>query len=334
MDSIKQYYTTIFSVAYSTCGYYLAAASNYGTIAIFNLTSHLDNNELMEMDDPQTNAFYKFSAHSSAIYALVSTKKFLISGSIGEIKAWKWTDLKRKEAKVVWTYYIPQGENLTKPEVNCMVLGSKDDESTMYVGCGDNKVYCLDIEKQSLKFTLEGHTDYVHCIDLGSSGQECISGSEDGSVRMWDARKGGGAVHIIEPCKHSIADRPEIGKWIGCVAYDSSDDWLACGGAPALCVWHIRSLSPSTQLLKPQATSSVVHFYDDGILSAGSEACINHWSLDGNLQIEVPTSATNIFSVGVSSTPTQQILSAAGSSYKIDVCTDFRYRDFSLHFCD
>lgn len=35
MDQIKQYYTTIFSVAYSACGYYLAAASNYGTVAIF-----------------------------------------------------------------------------------------------------------------------------------------------------------------------------------------------------------------------------------------------------------------------------------------------------------
>lgn len=37
MDQIKQYYTTVFSVAYSSCGYYLAAASNYGTIAIFKL---------------------------------------------------------------------------------------------------------------------------------------------------------------------------------------------------------------------------------------------------------------------------------------------------------
>lgn len=332
MEKVKQYYTTIYSVAYSSCGYYLAAASNFGSIAIFNLSAHLDKDEGIQVEGFQKCPLFKFSAHSGPIYTLISSKKFLISGSIGEMKAWKWSDLKRKEAKPVWTYYIPQGENLTKPEVNSIVLGSKEDESMMYIGCGDNKVHCLDVETQSLKVSLEGHTDYILCVCVGNNGHECVSGSEDGTVRMWDARKGGGAVHVIEPYKHNISSRPEMGKWIGCVAYDVSDDWLVCGGAPTLCVWHIRSLSPCTQLLKPNATSSVVHFYDDIIISAGSESCINHWSLDGNLQIEVPASASNILSIGIASNPSLQVLSAAGTSYKIDVCTDFRYKDFSLDF--
>ncbi|XP_035220852.1 THO complex subunit 6 homolog [Stegodyphus dumicola] len=181
---------------------------------------------------------------------------------------------------------------------------------------------------------MEGHMDYVHCVDLGNSSQECLSGSEDGTVRMWDARKGGNAVHVIEPYKHNLSSRPELGKWIGCLAFDSSDDWLVCGGAPSLCVWHIRSLSPSTKMQKPHMTSNVVHFYDDMVISAGSEPYINHWSLDGNLQIEVPVAATTVLTLGINSSPTQQVLSAAGSSYKIDVCTDFRYKDFSLFFCD
>lgn len=334
VDEMRQYYTTIFSLAYSPCGYYLAACDNYGSITIFNLTPYLDKEESILLRNTEKGPFYKFSAHSSPVFSLVSSKKLLISGSIGEIKAWKWSDLKRKEAKPVWTYYIPQGENLTKPEVNSMVLGSKDDESLLYFGCGDFNVYCLDIETQALKLTFEGHIDYVHSVDVGSSGQECVSGSEDGSVRIWDARSGGRSVHILEPFRHKMADRPEVGRWIGCVAYDSSDDWLACGGAPSLCIWHVRSLSPATRMAKPRVATNVVLFSEDGLISAGSESCINHWSLDGNLNIEVPSSAVSMFSVAVNTSPSQQILAASGTSWKIDVCTDFRYRDFSLSVFD
>ncbi|PRD24037.1 UNVERIFIED_CONTAM: thoc6 [Trichonephila clavipes] len=275
------------------------------------------------------------------------------------------------------------------------------------------------------EFVLEGHTDYIHCIDLGKSSQECVSGSEDGTVRVWGNRKSGNAVHVLEPHKHQytrcydslingiitkrqhwfeyhhskdlhvvglvhvksvgiklymgyeslssemlvqdkncflidldygpefcpvlitftlflcnvstegymIASRPEFGKWIGCVALDSSDEWLVCGGAPNLCVWHLRSLAPSTQFLKPQVTTNVVCFHDDMIISGGSESFINHWSLDGKLQIEVPSSSSSVFCLGINSS-SQRILAAGGSSYKIDLCTDFRYKNFSLFFCD
>jgi len=34
------------------------------------------------------------------------------------------------------------------------------------------------------------------------------------------------AVHIIEPQKNESCARPNIGKWIGCVAVDKADDWM------------------------------------------------------------------------------------------------------------
>ena len=33
--------------------------------------------------------------------------------------------------------------------------------------------------------TFKGHSDYVHAVCLKNSGRECISGSEDGTVRIW-----------------------------------------------------------------------------------------------------------------------------------------------------
>lgn len=330
MEELKQYYTTIFSVVYSSCGSYLAAGSGYGTIAVFDLSPFLDCDNNRQVEESERKPYYKFNAHKDPIYSLVSNKKLIISGSVGEIKAWKWTDVKRKEAKVLWTLQIPIGEWM-KPEVNAMVLSEKD-ESLLYAGCGNNNVHCYDLESKTLKFTLEGHTDYIHCLSLGSSSSECVSGSEDGTVKIWDTRKSGSAVHTIEPYKHMLASRPELGKWIGCLAFDSADDWLVCGGAPILCIWHLRTFLPSTQLHKPKATSTVAHFYGGKVISAGSEPVVNHWSFDGKLLIEVPTSARTIYDIGINSSPSQKILSTCGSSHKIDVCTDFRYRDFSLLF--
>ncbi|KAG8187668.1 hypothetical protein JTE90_005520 [Oedothorax gibbosus] len=334
MDQLKQYYTTIYAVSYSSCGYYLAAASNYGYIAVFNLSPLLDNDENQHLETGQKYPLFKFPAHNDAIYSLISNKQLLISGGVGSIKVWKWSDVKRKEAKSLWTFTIPQGGSLTKPEVNSMVLSKKTEGAILYAGCGDNKIYALDLETRALLFVLEGHTDYIHCVDLGSNSQECVSGSEDGSVRIWDGRKGGEAVHVLEPYKHQLANRPELGKWVGCVALDSTDEWLVCGGAPNLCVWHVRSLAPTTQLLKPQVTSTVALFHDDMVVSGGSEPCLNHWSLSGKLEFEVPTSASSVFCMDISASPTQKVLAVGGSSYKIDLCTDFRYKDFSLLFCD
>lgn len=32
---------------------------------------------------------------------------------------------------------------------------------------------------------LSGHQDYVHSVSMKNNGQECVSASEDGSVRIW-----------------------------------------------------------------------------------------------------------------------------------------------------
>lgn len=32
---------------------------------------------------------------------------------------------------------------------------------------------------------MEGHTDYIHKVIMKNEGQECVSASEDGTVRLW-----------------------------------------------------------------------------------------------------------------------------------------------------
>ncbi|KAL3197161.1 hypothetical protein MRX96_014775 [Rhipicephalus microplus] len=50
------------------------------------------------------------------------------------------------------------------------------------------------------------------------------------------------------------------------------------------------------------------------------------------LKAKIDTSASSLYSVVFQLNPPHKGLCAAGSSYKIEVCTNFLYRDFSLHF--
>ncbi len=41
-----------------------------------------------------------------------------------------------------------------------------------------------------------------------------------------DVRSPGEAVHVLEPYKNDQCSRPHLGKWLGCAALDSGEDWL------------------------------------------------------------------------------------------------------------
>nr|KAG5690725.1 hypothetical protein BaRGS_022416 [Batillaria attramentaria] len=74
-----------------------------------------------------------------------------------------------------------------------------------------------DLESGQYVDAFEGHTDYIHKVALKNDGQECISASEDGTVRIWDARVSASeAMQCIEPHKHEIlsgGSAPAMNKW-------------------------------------------------------------------------------------------------------------------------
>ena len=116
-----------------------------------------------------------------------------------------------------------------------------------------------------------------------------------------------------------------------------------------------------------------VKFYDVmmtlQIISAGSESCVRHWTINGEQKLQVPCTQTNVFNVQINdkaennkvrctlrtsfvlSSPhlhrvvtlhtfqrnfagfSFQVLSIAGNSAKVDVCTNFGYKAFSLTVC-
>lgn len=327
MEQRKEMYTTVFAQAFSPCGNYLAAGSNFGRIAIFNVNQALSP----DSDANSRLPIHSFQAHSSYIYSFVSTKRLLISGGSTEIHGWLWKDvLHSKNPKPCWTLAPPASNPFEVPETNSMVFDPAG--NNLITGSGDNNVYIWNLEDGSMKQTLCGHTDYVHCVEYLKKSNQVVSAGEDGTVRFWDLRAPFGSVDIIlHPNENENAARPTVGKWIGCLAVDAVEDWMVCGGASHLSVWHLRSKSNTAVLQTPKSTPNVAMFHEDKIFSAGSEANVYQWSVNGECNSEVPCRPRSIFSLAINRMP-NQVLAVAGSSSIIDICTNFNYKAFSFHF--
>ncbi|XP_002739441.1 THO complex subunit 6 homolog [Saccoglossus kowalevskii] len=327
MKQRQQLHMTVFSQCFSPCGKFLVTGNNFGRIAVFSLVSALSPDIIEDCRKP----ILSFQGSSSAIYSLIATDKFLICGGEGDINAWNWSDIYKKTPKVAWSLSVPVDGYFNHPETNCLSYQEKD--NLLYSGCGDSNVYVWDLESGTRKNTLKGHKDYIHCLTSRYNGQELMSGSEDGSVRVWDTRTSSEAVHVIEPFKHQECSRPNQGKWIGCIAVDSSDDWMVCGGGPTLTSWHMRSLTPTVVFPTPNICQKHVMFHEDTIISGGTCSNVYHWTINGDMKSCVPCTPTSVYSIAINThSENNRVLSTCGSGYKVDIFTNFGYRAFSLLF--
>uniref|UniRef100_A0A8C3QNB4 THO complex 6 n=1 Tax=Cyanoderma ruficeps TaxID=181631 RepID=A0A8C3QNB4_9PASS len=194
---------------------------------------------------------------------------------------------------------------------------------------GDGAVRVLDLESGAFTAELRGHQDLVHVVALREQLPQVLSGGEDGTVRLWDLRTGS-QVQLIEVHKYQECSRPQLGKWIRCLATES--DWMVCGGGPALTLWHLRSVTPTTvfPLAPPQHHAL---FHQDMVLSGGVGPALHLLQLNGDVRGRVPVSPPALRSLCLHPrSPEHQVLTVGGNSPKIDVFTNLGYRAFSLTF--
>ncbi|KAM9457642.1 THO complex subunit 6 homolog isoform 2-T2 [Clarias gariepinus] len=278
MGPIELLHMSVFSQSFSPCGRFLAAGNNYGEIALFSLSAALSP----DAKDTSQKPILTFTAHEGPVFSLLSTDTHLLSSGNGEISAWSWAELSKKNTKAVWTKRPNYKSGLEIPEINDMIINTRD--NSLVVGGGDNNIHIMDMETGTFKSVLQGHTDYIHCLSLREREGEILSGAEDGAVRMWDWRTGQ-SVHCVEVYKYEECARPQYGKWISCVATDS--DWMLCGGGPALSLWHLRSMSPTSVFSLSGCQRDAV-FHQDLVTRSGRRVgragcCIRHvWNVHQN----------------------------------------------------
>ncbi|XP_068605632.1 THO complex subunit 6 homolog [Brachionichthys hirsutus] len=323
MGPVELLHMSVFSQSFSPCGRFLAAGNNYGKIAIFSLSAALSP----EASGPSHKPVLTFAAHEGPVFALLSTDCHLLSAGNGEVSAWSWTELVKKNVKPLWTKRPDYKSSLEIPEINAMIINPRD--NSLVVGGGDNNIHILDLEHGDFKSVLQGHTDYIHCVSVREREGEILSGGEDGAVRIWDSRTGQ-SVHCIEVHKYESCARPQYGKWISCVTNDS--DWMLCGGGPSLSLWHLRSLSP-TSVFRLEGCQRQAVFHQDMILAVGDGPFVSHCLLGGEVKAQIPCTPRGLNTLQLNANSTEhRVLAAGGSSDHIDVFTNLSYRAFSLRF--
>ncbi|XP_074605298.1 THO complex subunit 6 homolog [Brevipalpus obovatus] len=330
MKNLEQFYTTVLSMSFSDDGKYLIAGLKSGKLAIFMIEKLSKfNDEPSIHDQLPPKPINIIQAHDDAIYSLITIDDLILSAGDGDIKAWRIQNLIESERpKPDWIKTIFPRNSLSDPEINSIIYTGKNTQM-IAAGCGDKKIYCYDLESSLPKMVLTGHEDYINCLSFSPSSNLIFSGSEDGSVRLWDLRNGK-EVQRIEPFKIQELNRPH-GKWIGSVALDTNSDWMVCGGGPHLTSWHVRSLSKG-QIYRSSvdSTSNQAIIHENLIISGGNTRYVSVFEMNGDLKIEIPCKPFAIFGLALNVNDRGSQLAVGGCSNRIDVCTNFKYKDFTL----
>ncbi|CAG9831145.1 unnamed protein product [Diabrotica balteata] len=319
----KDYYNTVLSQAISPCENYLVAGDIYGSLSIFHLSKITNPEAALSKEDLTPRYKIQVKNGFNQINSLLTTQSHLLVGIVGEILAYSWKSIKNTNPQPDWTIDLPnQKDTFESADVNVIKLYAE--KNHIFVGCGDNNIYVYDLNYGKLLKTLTNHTDYIHCIS--NIGSDFISGAEDGVVNIWDT-KTYKVAHSIEPHKNDKVARPELGKWIGSVS--ANEDYVLCGGGPRLSLWHYRFLSNSTVFPIDDRGIHVADIHKEKILAGGRSKLFIQMSFGGEIVAEIPVSSVTIYSAVYQEEPSK-ILCLAGSSPKIDLCSNFMYKNQQL----
>lgn len=209
-------------------------------------------------------------------------------------------------------------------------------EEKIFTGCSDNHIYVYDKETHSELHKLVGHQDYIHCLKLSHSSSLLYSGSEDGSVRIWDTRASNESISVIVPFKKSHIERDRFGKWIGALDVSPNGEWLVCGGGPLPSMWHLRSNKCVHVLDTPLGVCHVAQFNQhqpSSILTAGSGNQVNLFEMaNTSIVNRINSSIDNIYTISnhCFEDLDYNLYSFAGDSFKIELCKNAKFIDCNL----
>lgn len=309
---------TVFAARFGPLSELLAAASSDGSVCLYSIPSCIssqpsnsDYRESQRVVEP----FVSLSRHNGAAYDLQFYGEgddviLLSCGDDGRIQGWHWEHIKDgayfesddgKPWKPDFVLTNPQqkgrrGALAPMPETNAIATNSQ--EGHIFSATGTGHAYCWDIETEKIIMVFEGHSDYLHCICSRPSHKQVITGSEDGTVRIWDCRSAS-CIAILDPCKASKVSKAQKEKspWVSCVALDSSEKWLVCGtGGRCMTLWSLLSFDAVTRISTLSAPQAVT-IANDQIMTVGAAPQLACFTYGGDMISQVGIAPLSAFSI-------------------------------------
>ncbi|KAG2442612.1 hypothetical protein HXX76_002697 [Chlamydomonas incerta] len=194
----------------------------------------------------------------------------------------------------------PLGAISLPPAVQSLALsdpvGVGSAPATLFAGCSDGGVHSLDLATGALSSPqrTEGgcHVAGVLAMDHSWSTGSLATGSEDGTVRLWDARIGGasactsafdtGAAGRSVPGSGAEALRCLRNPPTTCLRFEASGSWLLCGhgagaGGGSLSMWSL-GMGQRVQQVSTAAVPQAMVVAPSEVLVVGSESALCRYS--------------------------------------------------------
>ncbi|PON84437.1 WD repeat containing protein [Trema orientale] len=224
----------------------------------------------------------------------------LSCGDDGRIRGWRWKDctesdvpvpLQGKHMRPVLDLMNPQhkgpwGALSPIPENNSIAVNTLG--GSIYAAAGDSCAYCWDVESGQVKMVFKGHSDYLHSVIARNSTNQIITGSEDGTVRIW----GKNLTLLISQ---------------------------ACGSGRSLSVWNLPASECISKISTPAAVQDVV-FDGNQILAVGAEPLLYRFNINGEILSQIQCAPQSAFSVSLHPSG---VTAVGGYGALVDVISQF-----------
>ncbi|KAD7476884.1 hypothetical protein E3N88_00020 [Mikania micrantha] len=335
---------------------FIVAASSDGSVASYSLSSLISSvspgfgnsgDQNLSVAEPICLLHgHDGPAYDVKFYGDGEDSLLLSCGDDGRIRGWKWMDILEANQNS-----LPQGSHKLKstinyicicfnfffsfflrgpwgalspiPETNAIAVDTQG--GSIYAAAGDSHAYCWDVEKSKIKMAFKGHAGYLHSVVARNSCNQIITGSEDGTARIWDCRSGK-CTNVIEPGKDRKPE--EFFSYVSCIALDANEKWLACGSGRNLSVWNL-SASERISAITTRACIQDICFDDNQILAVGAEPVLSRYDTNGVMISQIQCIPRSTFSVSLHSSG---IILVAGYGGVVDVISQFGSHLCSFRF--
>eukprot|EP00741_Cyanophora_paradoxa_P010091 tig00020515_g9769.t1 len=344
---------TVFAAIFDPSGEYLVCADSLGRIVVWSLNDLIHTNWHVTGQSPP-RPLASFRAHECGIYCATfypgSPSPRLITGSDEDIRVWDFQSI------VHWGRAAAQGSapsplaTIENPratssrgaqgprsETNGLAIDAS--AGLFFSAAGDGNAYGWDAERCQLVAEFRGHRNYLHCVAARPRYGQILTGSEDGTVRLWDARRGGnaGCIAVLDPAKGATAESgaPKGGPWVGCVAVDPAESFLVCGGgSSSISIIHLGPAGhmPLVASTPTAGAPQCLSFADEQILVGGSGGRVERFTARGAPSLSLRASAPSVFAATLNEAgpPGNRVLVAGGSLPVVDVFSGLGSRMFSV----